>query len=62
MRLFLFLVGGTGSRVMRPLIMQMAAGVHPVDAQGQPIFVQLTVCEGASPDFTPWTKRADEVM
>jgi len=31
MRLFLFLVGGTGSRVMRPLIMQLAAGIHPID-------------------------------
>ena len=36
MRLFLFLVGGTGSRVMRPLIMQFAAGIHPVDEAGQP--------------------------
>ncbi len=35
MRLFLFLVGGTGSRVMRPLIMQFAAGIHPVDESGQ---------------------------
>lgn len=35
MRLFLFLVGGTGSRVLRPLIMQLAAGVHPVDEQGR---------------------------
>ncbi len=36
MRLFLFLVGGTGSRVMRPLIMQLAAGIHPVSEDGQP--------------------------
>ena len=36
MRLFLFLVGGTGSRVMRPLIMQFAAGIHPTDEGGQP--------------------------
>ena len=36
MRLFLFLVGGTGSRVMRPLIMQFAAGIHPIDEGGQP--------------------------
>lgn len=35
MRLFLFLVGGTGSRVMRPLIMQFAAGVHPIDDNGR---------------------------
>lgn len=34
MRLFLFLVGGTGSRVLRPLIMQFAAGVHPKDENG----------------------------
>lgn len=35
MRLFLFLVGGTGSRVLRPLIMQLAAGVLPIDDNGQ---------------------------
>lgn len=35
MRLFLFLIGGTGSRVMRPLVMQLAAGVRPVDEQGR---------------------------
>ncbi len=29
MKLFLFLIGGTGSRVLKPLIMQMAAGVLP---------------------------------
>lgn len=34
MRLFLFLVGGTGSRVMKPLIMQFASGIHPLDEQG----------------------------
>lgn len=34
MRLFLFLVGGTGSRVLKPLIMQLAAGVRPVDENG----------------------------
>ncbi len=34
MRLFLFLVGGTGSRVLRPLIMQFAAGIHPTDEAG----------------------------
>lgn len=41
MRLFLFLVGGTGSRVMRPLIMQLAAGVHPLDAAGQPMPLEI---------------------
>lgn len=41
MRLFLFLVGGTGSRVMRPLIMQFAAGVHPTDASGQPLPLEV---------------------
>lgn len=41
MRLFLFLVGGTGSRVMRPLIMQFAAGIHPVDESGQPMPVEV---------------------
>lgn len=35
MRLFLFLVGGTGSRVLKPLIMQFAAGVRPIDENGQ---------------------------
>src|SRR3712207_3077941 len=41
MRLFLFLVGGTGSRVMRPLIMQLAAGVHPLDEAGQPMPLEI---------------------
>ncbi len=41
MRLFLFLVGGTGSRVMRPLVMQFAAGIHPVDEAGQPIALEV---------------------
>lgn len=41
MRLFLFLVGGTGSRVMRPLVMQFAAGIHPIDEQGQPIPLEV---------------------
>ena len=41
MRLFLFLVGGTGSRVMRPLIMQFAAGIHPVNEQGQPMPLEV---------------------
>ncbi len=29
MKLFLFLIGGTGSRVLKPLVMQLAAGVRP---------------------------------
>lgn len=29
MKLFLYLIGGTGSRVLKPLIMQLAAGVCP---------------------------------
>jgi len=33
-RLFLFLIGGTGSRVLRPLVMQLAAGVLPKDDNG----------------------------
>lgn len=41
MRLFLFLVGGTGSRVMRPLLMQCAAGVHPLDPQGRPLPLEI---------------------
>ena len=41
MRLFLFLTGGTGSRVMRPFIMQLATGVHPLDEQGQPIALEV---------------------
>ena len=41
MRLFLFLVGGTGSRVMRPLVMQLAAGIHPLDEAGQPMPLEI---------------------
>lgn len=41
MRLFLFLVGGTGSRVMRPLIMQFAAGIHPLDSEGNPMPLEV---------------------
>ena len=37
MRLFLFLVGGTGSRVLKPLIMQLAAGIRPIDENGNAI-------------------------
>ena len=41
MRLFLFLVGGTGSRVMRPLIMQLAAGIRPKTAEGRSIPLEV---------------------
>lgn len=41
MRLFLFLVGGTGSRVMRPLIMQLAAGIHPMSESGLPMPLEI---------------------
>lgn len=41
MRLFLFLVGGTGSRVMRPLIFQLASGIHPINEQGQPMPLEI---------------------
>ena len=41
MRLFLFLVGGTGSRVMRPLVMQLAAGIHPMNDAGQPMPLEI---------------------
>ena len=41
MRLFLFLVGGTGSRVMRPLVMQLAAGIHPVNESGLPVPLEI---------------------
>lgn len=37
MRIFLFAIGGTGSRVLTSVIMQLAAGVRPRDAQGNPI-------------------------
>lgn len=41
MRLFLFLVGGTGSRVMRPLIMQLASGIRPKTADGRSVPVEV---------------------
>ena len=41
MRLFLFLVGGTGSRVMRPLIMQLAAGITPLNESGMPVATEI---------------------
>lgn len=37
MRLFVFAIGGTGSRVLSSLVMQLAAGAQPVDANGKPI-------------------------
>ncbi|MDE6513343.1 MAG: hypothetical protein K2L05_04055 [Muribaculaceae bacterium] len=36
MRLFVFAIGGTGSRVLRSMIMQFAAGITPTDPQGKP--------------------------
>ncbi len=41
MRLFLFLVGGTGSRVMRPLVMQLAAGITPLNESGLPVATEI---------------------
>lgn len=37
MRLFVFGIGGTGSRVLKSLIMLSAAGVRPVNTDGQPL-------------------------
>ena len=37
MRLFLLAIGGTGSRVLKSLLMLSAAGVRPVDEDGHPI-------------------------
>lgn len=37
MKLFIFAIGGTGSRVLKSLIMLSAAGVRPVDELGRPI-------------------------
>jgi hypothetical protein len=37
MRLFLFAVGGTGSRILKPFIMLCASGLRPVDEDGKPI-------------------------
>ena len=62
MRLFLFLVGGTGSRVMRPLIMQMAAGVHPVDAQGQPMPLEIVPIVVDPHKANEDLKRTDNLM
>ena len=37
MKLFLFAVGGTGSRILKPLIMLFASGVRPIGEDGKPI-------------------------
>ena len=37
MRLFIFAIGGTGSRVLKSLIMLSAAGVKPLNSDGQPV-------------------------
>ena len=37
MRLFLFAIGGTGSRVLKSLLMLSAAGVRPLDENGKPV-------------------------
>lgn len=37
MRLFLFAIGGTGSRVLKSLVMLSAAGVRPLDEDGKPV-------------------------
>lgn len=37
MRVFVFAIGGTGSRVLTSLVMQLAAGVRPKDSAGNPI-------------------------
>lgn len=35
------MVGGTGSRVMRPLIMQLASGILPIDESGNPTALEI---------------------
>ena len=37
MRLFIFAIGGTGSRVLKSLLMLSAAGVRPVGPDGKPV-------------------------
>lgn len=37
MRLFIFAIGGTGSRVLKSLVMLSAAGVRPVGSDGKPV-------------------------
>lgn len=62
MRLFLFLVGGTGSRVMRPLVMQLAAGVHPVDASGKPAPLEVVPIIVDPHKANEDLKRTDNMM
>ena len=37
MRIFVFAIGGTGTRVLTSLVMQLAAGVRPLDSNGKPV-------------------------
>ena len=37
MRLYIFAIGGTGSRVLKSLVMLSAAGVKPLDENGRPL-------------------------
>lgn len=37
MRLYIFAIGGTGSRVLKSLVMMSAAGVKPLDENGKPL-------------------------
>lgn len=37
MRLFIFAIGGTGSRVLKSMLMLSAAGVRPLDENGHPV-------------------------
>ena len=37
MKLFVFAIGGTGSRVLKSLVMLAAAGVRPLDQDGKPL-------------------------
>lgn len=37
MRLFIFAIGGTGSRVLKSMLMLSAAGVRPLDENGKPV-------------------------
>lgn len=37
MRLFVFAIGGTGSRVLKSMVLQFASGVIPVDPTGKPV-------------------------
>ena len=62
MRLFLFLVGGTGSRVMRPLIMQLAAGIHPTNEAGQPMPLEIIPIVVDPHKANEDLKRTDNLM